>query len=641
MIRLTKQFLLFISLFMCLSFAWAAQSGVDDKTKQLWQMLDYLAVDYSGAVKDGQIASKDEYAEMVEFSHSAQQQIQALPDKADKPRLLQQAQQLKQLIADKAAPAAVSEQARNLAANLIAAYPIPLAPAKLPDFKLGAQTYQAQCASCHGTSGKADGPLAAKLNPPPINFTDHDRARERSLLSLYQTITRGVEGTSMPSFAALTDEERWSLAFYISTLAYSNQDIEAGAKRWETNAALKGAIPDISALTQASEATLAKQLEPAAAREVLAYLRSHPDHAQASQNDSLSLAKSRLNDSIGMLDKGERAQASKLAISAYLDGFEPVEPALAVKNRELFETVERNMGLFRAAVNEGNLDRAKELQVQLQAQLSQAQATLSAAEDSPLATFLGALTILLREGLEALLVVIAMIAFLKKAERTEVLPYIHAGWLSALAAGGLTWGVATYIVDISGASREITEGFAALFAAVVLLTVGVWMHQKSLAGRWQAYIRDKLSHALSKQSVTVLFLLSFITVYREVFETVLFYAAMWNELNGVYLLAGLGTGIVILALIAAVMLRTSARLPIGKFFAVSSALVAVLAVVLTGKGIAALQEAGIFNLTPVALPRIDLLGIYPSQQTLLGQFLMLAIIVGSFGWNLRSKPARI
>jgi high-affinity iron transporter len=99
-----------------------------------------------------------------------------------------------------------------------------------------------------------------------------------------------------------------------------------------------------------------------------------------------------------------------------------------------------------------------------------------------------------------------------------------------------------------------------------------------------------------------LFVLSFVMVYREVFETVLFYAALWNENNGVYLLAGLLTGIVILTIIAAVMLRTTRRLPIAKFFAASSALVAVLSVVLTGKEIAPLQEAGMLNVTPVSGP---------------------------------------
>jgi high-affinity iron transporter len=230
-----------------------------------------------------------------------------------------------------------------------------------------------------------------------------------------------------------------------------------------------------------------------------------------------------------------------------------------------------------------------------------------------------------------------MVAFLKKAERRDVLRYVHAGWIAALAAGGLTWGLATYLIDISGASRELTEGFSAIFAAIVLLGVGIWMHRKSMAGRWQAYVKQMLSAALTRRSAMMLFALSFITVYREVFETVLFYAALWSEGNGVYLLGGLGTGAAILGVIAVVLLRTSARLPISQFFAASSALVAVLAVVLTGKGVAALQEAGIFNTTPLSMPSIDFLGVYPSMQTVLAQILILLVIVASIVFNIRSQ----
>ena len=216
---------------------------------------------------------------------------------------------------------------------------------------------------------------------------------------------------------------------------------------------------------------------------------------------------------------------------------------------------------------------------------------LGSSESDAASTFVGALTILLREGIEALLVVVAMIAFLRKAERRDVLPYVHAGWAIALAGGGVTWLAATYLVGISGASRELTEGFSSLFAAVVLLGVGMWMHQKSVAGRWQTYLHAKLSAALTQRTAWLLFGLSFIAVYREVFETVLFYAALWTPGNGLPLLAGLGSGLVVLGILATVLLRTSARLPIGQFFAASSLLVAVLAVVLAGKGVAALQEA--------------------------------------------------
>lgn len=181
----------------------------------------------------------------------------------------------------------------------------------------------------------------------------------------------------------------------------------------------------------------------------------------------------------------------------------------------------------------------------------------------------------------------------------------------------------------------MTAGYSSLFAAVILLSVGIWMHQKSLAGRWQQYVKDKLSSALNKRSAVMLFLLSFVTVYREVFETVLFYAALWSDGNGGYLLIGLLVGIVILAVIAVVLLRTTARLPISQFFAVSSALVAILAFVLVGKGITALQEAGVINVTPIAIPRIDLLGIYPSTESIMAQTAILVIIIISFILNQR------
>jgi high-affinity iron transporter len=628
---------LFVALAVLMSSAQALDKGIEEKAKQIWQMLDYMAVDYSGAVKDGKVTDQAEYAEMQEFSQSAERQIGELPNTTAKAQLLKDANALRKVIADKASAGVVAEQARNLASALLAAYPIPVSPNKAPDLQHGARLYQAQCAGCHGATGKADGPLAAKMDPAPIAFADLDRARERSVFSLYQTTTRGVEGTAMPSFAALSEEDRWAVAFYVSTLSYTDKDRQRGAELWSSDKTLSGTVTDISALTQLSEAALAKRVEATDARAVLAHLRSHPEVFNGAKADGLVLAKAKLGESLASLEKGDKAAASRLAISAYLDGFEPIEPALAAKNKPLFVDIETAMGAYRAAITQGQLENARKLEKRLQSLLAEAQNSLASVNSDPLATFIAALTILLREGLEALLVVLAIVTFLKKAERNDVLPYVHAGWVSALAAGGLTWGVATYIVDLSGASREITEGFAAIFAAVVLLTVGVWMHQKSLAGRWQAYVKEKLSSALNKRSATVLFALSFVTVYREVFETVLFYAALWNESNGMYLLAGLASGIAILAVIAVILVRTTARLPISQFFAASSALVSILAIILIGKGVAALQEAGMLDVTSIAIPRIDLLGIYPSQQTLMAQVVVLLIVVVSFGFNLRSQ----
>lgn len=252
--------------------------------------------------------------------------------------------------------------------------------------------------------------------------------------------------------------------------------------------------------------------------------------------------------------------------------------------------------------------------------------------------FLGSFTILLREGLEALLIVIGMIAFLRKAERPEVLRYVHAGWIGALLAGGVTWAVATYLVGVSGANREVTEGLSSLFAAIVLLSVGIWMHQKSLAGRWQQYLHAKMSAALTRRSAIFLFSLAFIAVYREVFETILFFIAMWSERNGGAIVAGLVAGSAALAAVAYWLLRVSKRLPIGQFFSISSILIAVLAVVLVGKGMAALQEAGWVAQGLIAAPRIDWLGVYPSWQSLTAQ--LIVAVIASVGFLINTRCSR-
>lgn len=348
------------------------------------------------------------------------------------------------------------------------------------------------------------------------------------------------------------------------------------------------------------------------------------------------MARLKLAESVATLRGGDRPGAMKLALSAYLDGFEPVEPALATRDRPLFERIEGAMVSYRAMVANRTLEEVEAGEKRLQALLTEADSVLAVSDSDGPAAFVGSLTILLREGLEALLVVVAMIAFLKKADRRDMAVYVHAGWIAALAAGGATWAVATYLVSVSGVSRELTEGFSSLFAAVVLLGVGMCMHQKSVAGRWQIYLKEKLSSALNKRTAWFLFSLAFVAVYREVFETVLFYTALWTEGNGWPLLAGLGAGVALLALIAVVLLRTSARLPIGQFFAASSVLVAVLATILAGKGIAGLQEAGLWHASPIAIPRIDLLGIYPSWQTVLAQLAVLLMAVVAFGVNVRS-----
>jgi high-affinity iron transporter len=173
---------------------------------------------------------------------------------------------------------------------------------------------------------------------------------------------------------------------------------------------------------------------------------------------------------------------------------------------------------------------------------------------------------------------------------------------------------------------------------LVLVFVGIWMHGKAQADAWQRYVRERLNHALNKRSGWFLFGLAFVVVYREAFETILFYAAMWEDSPGA-LLAGVCGGAAILGAIAWAMLRYSAKLPISKFFRYSSILMAVLAVVLAGKGIGALQEAGFIGITPLTfVPRIDWLGLQPSAQVVVAQLAALIALV--VGFAIHRVPSR-
>lgn len=613
----------------------------ESEVRQLWQLIDYVGVDYGGAVSNGAVVSAAEYAEMAEFAERAVQQARALPDVAGKGELLKAAQALSSAVASKADAKEVGELARRASGLLLAAYPVPVAPKTIPELRQGKTLYQAQCASCHGAAGGGDGPLAATLDPKPIAFTDRERAGTRSLMALYQVVSQGVPGTSMPAFGALSDQDRWALAWYVGTLASDEAARKRGAGLWQNDSRAKVNVTNLAALTTQTETTLAPVLGADSAHDLMAYLRSD-SAALASAEGGVPLARARLQESLAAARADKVAEATRLGLSAYLDGFEPLEPKLSARNKELMVEIEKGMLTYRAALSGGKLEEAEAAATRLDALFTQAETELNAGASDATTTFAGALTILLREGVEALLIVVGMIAFLRKANRADLLPHVHAGWVSALLAGGLTWFIATYVVSISGADREVTEGLSSLFAAVVLLGVGLWMHQKSSAGRWQAYLKQKLSAAMSRRSAWALFGLSFIAVYREVFETVLFFSALAVDGHRGALMGGLACGVAALAVIAWLMLRTSARMPIGKFFAASSILVAVIAVVLAGKGVGGLQEAGWISAHPIVWPHVQMLGIYPTAETAVAQVVVLLIAIAGFGINMmqaRRVPA--
>jgi len=619
-----------ICLALLLSFGSAQALAAEPNT--IWRLLDYMAVDYAAAVEDGEVVNEVEYEEMVEFAGTVRSGIAELPERPGRVRLEANAKQLEADILSMAPVDQVATAARKLAADLLAIYPITLSPSRAPDLERGRLLYQETCASCHGVSGNGRGPASAGLDPPPIAFTDVDRARQRSIMGLYQVIDQGIDGTAMPGFSQLSSDDRWALAFYSGSVAF--EAVDEGARLWKSDSELRKRFPDLAALTKITPDELAGEIGQVRADALMAYLRANPS-AIADAAGPLGITRTRLAEAERAHANGNISRAKELALSAYLDGFEPVEPILATRNPDLLVRIESGMMDLRAAIDADLPTSAISERIRaIEGLLVQAENVLAPESATGWSTFVASFAILLREGLEALLIVIAMIAFVRKAGQDRALRFVHGGWTGALVAGALTWLAATYLLDISGAGRESIEAFGSLIAALVLLSVGVWMHGKSQADNWQRYIRDKLGKALSRGSLWFLFGIVFLVVYREVFETILFYAALSAQGSTGYLLAGAATAGLLLVVIAWLLLRYSRTLPIGKFFAYSSVLIALLAIVLIGKGIAGLQEAGVIGIAPIAGgPRLSMLGVYPTFQVIGAQLAMASALLLGFWIN--------
>ena len=614
-------------------------AAAEDPAPTVAHMLGYIGVDYPATVANGKVQDIAEYAEQREFAGRVRELLGRLPVVPEKAGLLQQAKELTRLIDAKADGQQVVALTERMRESVLRAYNVTVAPRRAPDFAKAATLYEAQCAGCHGTEGRGNGPLAKGLDPAPADFQERGRQEQRSVYALYNAITLGVPGTAMQSYSqTLSEDERWMLAFQASNFLENDEIRRAGAAHWKGDkyrAQFPG-LPQVTNLSPRQAAALGVD-GPA----VLAYLRSNPQQV-ISKESPLVFSARLLNESLARYKDGQAELAYELAVRAYLEGFELAEAGLATVKPEIKQHVEREMYVYRNLIKSRAPLAELTLAVQrIEALLAEARTLLDNASLTPAVAFTSSFVILLREGLEAILLLAVIVAFLIKTGRRDALKYIHIGWVMALLLGVATWAIAAYVVDISGANRELTEGITALLAAAILLYVGFWLHNKLQAQRWKEFIETKIHGALNDGALWSIALVAFIAVYREVFETVLFYQTLWLQAGsgGQHMvLVGFGSAAAALVVLAWLIFKFSVRLPLRLFFAINSVLLYLLAVVFAGKGVAALQEAGTLPVTPVQFPSIDVLGIHPSLQGLGLQALMVVAAV-LFVYLNRRKPS--
>ena len=510
-------------------------------------------------------------------------------------------------------------------------------PAETPSLARGASVYQANCASCHGAVGAADGPAAVGLDPAPTDLTDSEGLRDASPLDFYRRVTLGIAGTAMPAFEhSLTAEDRWAVAAYGSTLRLPAPvgRVPAPLRAFATTARM-------------GDAELLQALGPTSTLAEVAAVRVAVGARAADQATRVgavfTAVRARVDSAVAFAASGDAGEARRTAFDAYF-AFEAVEREVRVKNAALATELETDFALLRERAASGaSGDVLADTRRAVLAGLERAERVV-ADRQGPLSLFTQSLVLLVREGLEAILVIGALLAFLSKTGAASRRRDIHIGVAAALGASVLTAIALETVFHLSPARQEVLEGITMIAAAAMLFYVSYWLLSKIEVARWNRFMKGKVAGALSSGSALALASVAFLAVYREGFETVLFYKALLVS-AGPAGFPPIGAGFVVAGLLLAAIYvaidRFGVRLPLKRFFAVTSAFLYYMAFVFAGKAVAEFQEGGLVGTTIVeGAPRVPMMGIYPTVESMAAQAILVLLALGALAWIFLVLPVR-
>ena len=631
-----------ILIFICAAAAAgpvAAQPG--QSLRRAVALLDYVSGDYGRAVSaSGEVLSPDEFAEQQHFVGEAAQELreEAPAEGADLARRLDA---LRARVEAKAPPAEVAPEARAVRDEIAQRFHVALLPARAPDVARGAPLYAQSCAACHGAAGHAPAKEERGLSTQPPSFAVAEEVRTLSPQRIFSATTYGVPNTAMPGFEeALDDAARWELAYYVLTLAHPGPADAPRGLRLARAALLPADYRELA--TQPDEA-LAARLTAAGVSgrdrdDALAALRSGPFTDLRDPSSGLSETRRELQKALAQARAGDRGAAKRTLISAYLDHFEPHEPGLRARDSELVLQIEREFLALRVALDggPGSGGRGKAGPSDPGPPASRLDALLEKADargpGGALVAFVAALAIALREGVEAALLVAALLALLRKAGRTGDAHAVHFGWVAALLAGAGTWWASGALLGVSGARRELVEGTLQLVTAALLLYASHWLLAAASAKRLVSFLSV---HTLQAGSALVVFGLAFAAIYREMFEIVLFFRGLLLESPGESgpVAAGAAVGLLLLAALVAAFQKLGRRLKPRPLLLACGILLCLLAVLMVGNGVRALQEVGVVPLTVWGGFEVRSLGVDATREGLLSQAIVLLLLVGSALWS--------
>src|SRR5687768_15973461 len=571
---------LLLSLVVALPTALAAQ---ENQAKRLSSIVGVAVEEYSKAFDDrGRLILPIEYEEATTFLADARQVAGRLAG-YDAPRTRAVLDTMIAAVAAKLPPAQVRTLHVRFLGSLGAAgaMDMPIAPL---DTAAGHRLYAQNCSSCHGIAGAGDGPAGQSSDPKPPPIGVLKETEDLTPTLAFNVISVGVRGTTMPAFGpVLSPQDRWNIVNYVYALRGQEMKLPVPIAR-----------ADASAVSPDSASMVIRAL---------------------------------LDSALAFAKAGMGEQANDRAFDAYI-AFEPLETPARAKKPGMIATMERHFADFKGAVSRLRSEAAQAARSAILDGLPSI-VDLARRPSTGWGAFLQSFLIILREGVEAILVVGAVVAFLIKTGHRERLRSIWVGVGLALVASLATAVALRTLFIAMPASREIVEGVTMLLAVVVLFSVSYWLISKVEAAKWQRFIQEKVGSALEHGGGRALAFVSFLAVYREGAETALFYQALFHEgPNVIPLTLGIVVGFAALAIIFTLFYRYGVRIPLRPFFAVTSVLLYYMAFVFMGKGVRELQEGNVVPITVISGgPHVDTMGIYPSVETLAAQGVLVVLLI--------------
>ncbi len=348
---------------------------------------------------------------------------------------------------------------------------------------------------------------------------------------------------------------------------------------------------------------------------------------------------------------GNYEAAFVTARSAYLDSYEQVEVPLREINPDFTAQVETQFSELRTLINDrADYGKVEQMTIEIKRDLDESERqVVGVGTLAPGIAFSASLTLIFREGLESILIIGAILTYLEASRNTKFMPYIYYGALVAIGATAATWFVASYLIQISGARRELIEAIAAISATAVLFYVSFWILSKIETKKWMEFVKAKVWQASAAGGVTVFVLLSFFTVYREGFETVLLYQALlgFAKYMEMYVMLGFVGGLAGLFVVYYVMRRLGRRLPLKWLFGITMGVGGYLSIAFIGN---AVREMQILDWIPTTnligiVPRLDInmaemTGIHPTLETVIAQMVLLGVYLTAGLYILVVRPRR-